>query len=53
MDKAKSFTAKVTRIALEKASSLSGMLLTTEYVITELKKDELVIPMGGRMPEMM
>lgn len=31
---------KVTRVALENAASVSGMLLTTECVITELKKDE-------------
>jgi chaperonin GroEL len=31
---------KVTRVALENAASVSGMLLTTECVITEIKKDE-------------
>jgi chaperonin GroEL len=31
---------KVTRAALENAASVSGMLLTTECVITEVKKDE-------------
>lgn len=31
---------KVTRVALENAASVSGMLLTTECVITDIKKDE-------------
>lgn len=44
---------KVTRVALENAASVSGMLLTTECVITEVKKDEPAIPMGGGMPGMM
>jgi len=29
------------------------MLLTTECVITEVKKDEPAMPMGGGMPGMM
>lgn len=41
---------KVTRVALENAASVSGMLLTTECVITEVKKDEPAMPMGGGMP---
>ncbi|WKS95975.1 chaperonin GroEL [Riemerella columbina] len=45
---------KVTRVALENAASVAGMLLTTECVITELPKDEPVMPpMGGGMPGMM
>jgi len=44
---------KVTRVALENAASVSGMLLTTECVITEIKKDEPAMPMGGGMPGMM
>ncbi len=45
---------KVTRIALENAASVSGMLITTEAVITEVKKDEPAMPpMGGGMPGMM
>ena len=44
---------KVTRVALENAASVSGMLLTTECVITEAKKDEPAMPMGGGMPGMM
>lgn len=44
---------KVTRVALENAASVSGMLLTTECVITEVKKDEPAMPMGGGMQGMM
>ncbi|QCX53589.1 chaperonin GroEL [Elizabethkingia sp. JS20170427COW] len=45
---------KVTRVALENAASVSGMLLTTECVITELPKAEPAMPpMGGGMPGMM
>lgn len=47
---------KVTRVALENAASISGMLLTTECVVTEIKKDEpasAMPPMGGGMPGMM
>ena len=45
---------KVTRVALENAASVSGMLLTTECVITEVPKPEGSMPaMGGGMPGMM
>ncbi len=44
---------KVTRVALENAASVSGMLLTTECVITEVKSSEPAMPMGGGMPGMM
>jgi len=44
---------KVTRVALENAASVSGMLLTTECVITEVKSAEPPMPMGGGMPGMM
>ncbi len=45
---------KVTRVALENAASVSGMLLTTECVITEIPKAEAAMPpMGGGMPGMM
>lgn len=45
---------KVSRVALENAASVSGMLITTEAVITEIKKDEPAMPpMGGGMPGMM
>jgi chaperonin GroEL len=37
---------KVTRVALENAASIAGMLLTTECVITE-KKEENPAPMGN------
>ena len=40
---------KVTRIALEKASSVAGTMLTTECVITDIPKDEPVQP---QMPMM-
>jgi len=40
---------KVTRVALENAASVSGMLLTTECVITEVKSAEPAMPMGGGM----
>jgi len=44
---------KVTRVALENAASVVGMLLTTECVITEVKSAEPAMPMGGGMPGMM
>ena len=53
--------AKVTRVALENAASIAGMLLTTECVITEEKSDDPMPPampgggmggMGGGMPMM-
>lgn len=47
---------KVTRVALENAASVAGMLLTTECVITEVKSNEsapAMPPMGGGMPGMM
>jgi chaperonin GroEL len=43
---------KVTRVALENAASVSGMLLTTECVVTEIKKNEPstpTMPSGGMM----
>jgi len=48
--------AKVSRVALENAASISGMFLTTECVMIEEKEDEPapVPPMGGGgMPGMM
>ena len=48
--------AKVVRVALENASSVAGMLLTTECVISNIKEDTLpaMPPMGGGgMPGMM
>ncbi len=40
---------KVARVALENAASISGMLLTTEVVISEEKSDEPVPAMPGGM----
>ena len=48
--------AKVTRVALENAASIAGMLLTTECVISEKKEDNpapAMPPMGGGMGGMM
>jgi chaperonin GroEL len=48
--------AKVTRIALENAASIAGMMLTTEAVIVEIKEDKQSMPnpgMGGGMGGMM
>ena len=48
--------AKVVRVALENASSVAGMLLTTECVISNIKEDAppAMPPMGGGgMPGMM
>lgn len=39
--------AKVTRVALENAASIAGMLLTTECVICDAKEDKPEMPMGG------
>uniref|UniRef100_A0AAU6WNN1 Uncharacterized protein n=1 Tax=Chryseobacterium endophyticum TaxID=1854762 RepID=A0AAU6WNN1_9FLAO len=38
MDQAENFPTKVTRATFENAASVYGMLLTTECVITEVKK---------------
>jgi chaperonin GroEL len=45
---------KVTRIALENAASVAGMILTTECALIDIKEDEPAMPpMGGGMPGMM
>ncbi len=46
---------KVSRIALENAASIAGMLLTTEAVINDIKEDNPPMPPmgGGGMPGMM
>ena len=46
---------KVSRVALENAASIAGMLLTTECVIAENEEDAPAMPggMGGGMPGMM
>jgi len=38
---------KVARVALENASSIAGMLLTTECVVGEIKEENPAPPMGG------
>ncbi len=46
---------KVTRVALENAASVSGMILTTECALIDIKEDNTpaMPPMGGGMPGMM
>lgn len=46
---------KVTRVALENAASVAGMILTTECALTEIKEENAgsMPPMGGGMPGMM
>ena len=49
---------KVTRIALENAASVAGMILTTECALVDIKEESPapaggMPPMGGGMPGMM
>jgi chaperonin GroEL len=45
---------KVTRVALENAASVSGMILTTECALIDIKEDNAAgMPMGGGIPGMM
>ena len=47
---------KVTRVALENAASVAGMILTTECALIDIKEDAPaggMPPMGGGMPGMM
>ena len=46
---------KVTRVALENAASVAGMILTTECALVDIKEDTPAIPPmgGGGMPGMM
>ena len=46
---------KVTRVALENAASVAGMILTTECALVDIKEEAPVAapPMGGGMPGMM
>ena len=46
---------KVTRVAIENAASVSGMILTTECALIDIKEDTPPAgpPMGGGMPGMM
>ncbi|HDN58457.1 MAG TPA: molecular chaperone GroEL, partial [Candidatus Marinimicrobia bacterium] len=43
---------KVSRIALQNAASVSGLLITTEAMVAEVPKDEpaMGMPPGGGMP---
>ncbi len=43
---------KVSRVALENAASIAGMLLTTECVIADKPEPKSSAPMGGGMPDM-
>jgi chaperonin GroEL len=40
---------KVTRSALQNASSVAGLMITTEAMVAELPKEEPAAPMGGEM----
>ena len=46
---------KVTRVALENAASVAGMILTTECALIDIKEESTGggMPMGGGMPGMM
>ncbi len=47
---------KVTRVALENAASVAGMILTTECALVDIKEESPAgggMPMGGGMPGMM
>ncbi|MBP6040884.1 MAG: chaperonin GroEL [Flavobacterium sp.] len=44
---------KVTRVALENAASVAGMILTTECALIDIKEESAPSPMGGGMPGMM
>jgi len=44
---------KVTRVALENAASVSGMILTTECALIDIKEEGSAMPIGGGMPGMM
>ena len=46
---------KVTRVALENAASVAGMILTTECALVDIKEEDsgAHAPMGGGMPGMM
>ena len=46
---------KVSRLALENAASIAGLLLTTEAVVSEIpeKKEAPAMPPGGGMDGMM
>ena len=43
---------KVTRAALQNASSVAGLIITTEAMVAEIPKEEPAMPAGGGMPDM-
>ncbi len=43
---------KVTRLALENAASIAGLLLTTEAVVSDIPEEKADAPMGGGHPGM-
>ena len=43
---------KVTRAALQNASSVAGLIITTEAMVAEIPKEEHAMPAGGGMPDM-
>jgi chaperonin GroEL len=42
----------VTRTALQNASSISSLLLTTEALVTEIPEEAPPMPAGGHGPDM-
>ena len=44
---------KVSRVALQNAASVAGMILTTECALIDIKEESAPSPMGGGMPGMM
>ncbi len=43
---------KVTRIALQNAASIAGLMITTEAMVAEIPEDKPEAPMGGGMGDM-
>ena len=42
--------AKVTRLALQNAASIAGLMLTTEALVADIKEEEKKGAAGGGMP---
>ena len=42
--------AKVTRLALQNAASIAGLMLTTEALVAEIKEDDKKPAAAGRRP---
>ena len=42
--------AKVTRLALQNAASIAGLMLTTEALVADIKEDDKKAAGGGGMP---